>query len=88
VHVRVDEPRKNGRFAEVMNFVIVDSDLIWGDNGRIRSPSTSMAAGRIPSGVTTRRERANSKCQLLGRYACKSRAYSGRSAFSMRCQRG
>ena len=33
MHVRIDEPRKNGRFAEVMDFVILGRHLIRGDNG-------------------------------------------------------
>jgi hypothetical protein len=32
MQVRIDEPRKNGRFAEIMNLVVLGRYLIRGDN--------------------------------------------------------
>jgi hypothetical protein len=32
MQVRIDEPWKNGRFAEIMNFVVLGGYLIRGDN--------------------------------------------------------
>jgi hypothetical protein len=32
MQVRIDEPRKNGRLAEIMNFAVLGRYLIRGDN--------------------------------------------------------
>ena len=83
MHVGIDQPRKNGRVAEIMDFATVAQvfdrreTIAW-----MRSPSTRMAAGRIPSGVTTRRETKACKLKMSAPWIGPGgRAYSGTLLF-------
>ena len=64
MHVRIDEPGKNGRIAEVMNFVahpVLDPEKRRPGFAR---PPQGWPPGRIPSGVTTRRETKACKLKM------------------------